>query len=81
MASTTIGKTNTIIVAFRKFEPLSFKPTASSNDDASSSNDDSSGEDESSNEDGDHSNKDDPPRKQLSSGFGTPIVEDLYTKL
>ena len=80
MGSTTAEKTNTA-ADFRKSEPLSVKRTLSNNDDASSSSDDSSGEDDSGNEDGDRSNKDDPPGKQLSSGFGTPIVEEPYTKL
>ena len=71
----------------RRQEPLLVKRAITSTEDASSSSTNSSGEDESGSDEEDtdgkddnHNNKGDPPRKYLSTGFWTPIIEEPYTK-
>ena len=87
-SSTTTKKSTSNVEAYRKSEPILVKRVTSSNEDSSISSKDYSGKDDPSsdeedigNKNSEHSNKGDPPGKQLNTGFGTPIIEEPYTKL
>ena len=67
-------------MVLRKTEPLSIKRANSNTKNVLRSSANSNDEEDTDGNEGDHNNKGDPPGKQLSTSFGTPTIEEPYTK-